>query len=389
MRRTIDSRKMDTKQLSQKVKGRLSNLELLRIISIFLIILHHYTVHSGFNFSSDVTVNKVIVQLLSMGGKLGVNCFVLISGYFLCTSTKSRWRSVVLFIVKLTVISVSIYLIFVGLGKIEFELEEFKRRALPLLNNYWWFANTFFVLMLLSPMINRILNRITKKEHFSAIVLFTVLWCYIPTATLAYMESNNLIWFIYLYVVAAYIRKYPSVLTESKKMLLTALTVSLLAMIGSILLLDHFGQKIPIYAEQAMHFVDMQGVLSMVFCISIFCLFKNFKPFVNRGINLIAGSIFSVYLIHDHGYIRPIVWQKILRGGEYQESGMLLLHALVSVLAVFAVCTVVGVILTFVVDKPVMYLLRRYGDGMERAALRVKNGIKKAVRNIYDGAKPN
>ena len=37
-------------------------------------------------FDNGITINKMIIQFLSIGGEIGVNCFILISGYFLVDS---------------------------------------------------------------------------------------------------------------------------------------------------------------------------------------------------------------------------------------------------------------------------------------------------------------
>lgn len=62
---------------------RSTNLELLRILAMLMIITHHYALHSGFQFQDGVvTVNKIIIDILSMFGKLGVCIYIIISGYF-------------------------------------------------------------------------------------------------------------------------------------------------------------------------------------------------------------------------------------------------------------------------------------------------------------------
>ncbi len=45
-----------------KKHNRSSNLEILRIISIIMIIMHHYAIYSGFEFENTITVNKVIIN---------------------------------------------------------------------------------------------------------------------------------------------------------------------------------------------------------------------------------------------------------------------------------------------------------------------------------------
>lgn len=73
------------------IEQRSSNIELLRICSMLLIVLHHYCVNSGFVEIidlNDITVNTLLVQFMAFGGKVGVNVFLLISGYFMINGTR-------------------------------------------------------------------------------------------------------------------------------------------------------------------------------------------------------------------------------------------------------------------------------------------------------------
>lgn len=73
--------------MKNSLKIRNSNLELLRIVSMILIIMHHYAVHGGFDLlNTELDLNRIWIQILSIGGKIGVNCFVLITGYFMINS---------------------------------------------------------------------------------------------------------------------------------------------------------------------------------------------------------------------------------------------------------------------------------------------------------------
>ena len=63
-------------------KIRDSNIELLRIIAMFIIIIHHYTVHNGIdNFSLPIGGNRFILEITRLGN-IGVILFVFITGYF-------------------------------------------------------------------------------------------------------------------------------------------------------------------------------------------------------------------------------------------------------------------------------------------------------------------
>lgn len=65
-------------------KQRNSNIELLRIVAMLMIVAHHFSVHGGFSFDpSRISVNLIWIQFLQLGGKVGVDIFILISGYYL------------------------------------------------------------------------------------------------------------------------------------------------------------------------------------------------------------------------------------------------------------------------------------------------------------------
>ena len=77
-----------------KTLQRQSNIELFRIIVMLSIVAHHFVVNSGLLGLMSPTMevaNDVYLWLFGMWGKIGINCFVLITGYFMCTS-QFTWR---------------------------------------------------------------------------------------------------------------------------------------------------------------------------------------------------------------------------------------------------------------------------------------------------------
>lgn len=66
---------------------RNSNLELYRIIVMFLIVCHHYVANSGLIDVMGVQPYSLFYYVFGAWGKTGINCFVLITGYFMCKSS--------------------------------------------------------------------------------------------------------------------------------------------------------------------------------------------------------------------------------------------------------------------------------------------------------------
>ena len=84
-----------------ETRKRESNMELLRIVSMLLIITFHCALKSGFAFEDHFSVNKFMVKTLWMFGELGVNLFLLISGYFMVQG-KFKWRKLILLLAEVS-----------------------------------------------------------------------------------------------------------------------------------------------------------------------------------------------------------------------------------------------------------------------------------------------
>ena len=76
-------------------KRRDSNIELFRIIMMLLIIAHHYVVNSGLMdeiAKASFGLKPIVLLIFGAWGKIGINGFVLITGYFMCKSQISAQK---------------------------------------------------------------------------------------------------------------------------------------------------------------------------------------------------------------------------------------------------------------------------------------------------------
>ena len=192
--------------------ARESGLELLRIIAMLFIVMHHAVMFSGVN-SSNILESKIF-DILQIGGKLGVNLFVLISAYFMVNKSFKLSR-ILKIIFETFFYSVFIYLIFIAFGKTNFTIDEFILNFFPVIFERWWFVTTFVLLMILSPFLNIIIKSVSKNLLLViSIVLFAYgvgvneillkVGNYLGVGLTSYM--NKLLWFVTLYFIASYIR---------------------------------------------------------------------------------------------------------------------------------------------------------------------------------------
>lgn len=103
-----------TEQIPSVKKVRNSNLELFRIIVMLLIVAHHYVVNSGLhNVLRDADPSLATISMLLFGawGKTGINCFIMITGYFMCQSNISLKKLLKLYL-QITFYAILFYVIF-------------------------------------------------------------------------------------------------------------------------------------------------------------------------------------------------------------------------------------------------------------------------------------
>ena len=365
---------------SKKVRN--SSFELLRIISMFCIVSFHFATHGEFDFDTNtVTIPRLWWYFLKMGGKFGVNVFVLVSGYFLITAKGEllNLKRILKFWGQVFFYSVLVYFVFGMLGIIEFSSKPITNIVFPITFRLWWFASTYFVLYLLHPFINRLLTKLDKKEFQSLFVLLMIIWCVIPTLSRETFQSNNLLWFVTLYCVAAYIRLYglnPKL--KPKYCICFWLLTSLLRYLSSVLyILTRTGQSF--VKNDALRHYCTQSILTFLSSLFFFMMFMNLKIGYHKWINLIASATFGVYLIHDNPIVRPFLWQAVFKNASYQESVLIVPYSIGVACLVYVVCTMIDLLRQVTVEKAFMSIVNNKAESIAKPFRLLIDSLKRLV----------
>lgn len=149
---------------------RQSNIELLRIVGMLLIISHHYIVNSGIMESitlQDHPMKYTFLTAFGMWGKTGINIFILISGYFMCTSslTIRRYCKVAF---EWIFYNYVIYLIMLTAGYETISPSRIFRLVFsPFIyaNGSGCFTSSFLMFYLCIPFLNMFISSITKEQY--------------------------------------------------------------------------------------------------------------------------------------------------------------------------------------------------------------------------------
>lgn len=355
-------------------QARSSNIELLRIISMFLICLHHFCLFSNFQWTS-MTPGLFTVQCLSIGGKVGVSIFILITGYFLVNQHISA-RKVIRFYLQVFFYSISLYLLMKCVFHQPITGDDLRVALMPISNNSYWFATSYLMIYVCSPVLNIFIKSLSKKVHFLLVFLSVSIWILWYLYNVNNFNYSEFLWMIILYLTGAYIRLYPPQ-RFANPLRNTGYVILLLS--SACLTMYVFNSVNTQYYTNVVYFLNLNNFFIFSISLVLFLLFVNIRIPSSKFINTLASAAFGVYLIHENNYVRFFLWTKVFPSGKFQESPYLIPYAIGVSLLVLAVFSVVDLIRKFLLEKPVMKLIDTFGPRIAVPFLHIRDAIWKRI----------
>lgn len=292
---------------------RKSNIELLRIISMIGIVFFHSFFHGGYDHI-DNTLNTFFLQFMQLFGEIGVNIFMLITGYFLIDIKKnfketvkkaSKTWSICLFY------SILISLVFWSIGEECINsVSEFASIFMPITFNKWWFASVYIIVLFVSPVILPYLKKLKEKEYIYLLIIMFMFFTLIPTITRQRYYVNQLTWYFFLVFLSGYIKRF--VRLKHKAYVYIGLSFAILLCEYLLtLLIDLTSVHMPMFGNNVPYFFDYNYLPAFLVALFCFCGFLRIDIGTNKIINCVASTTFGIYLIHDHPDIRNYFWKDL------------------------------------------------------------------------------
>lgn len=357
---------------TKKITGggvRSSNIELFRILSMVVIVAHHYVVNSGVK---ELILGKPVPEfkdyfllMFGWGGKIGINCFVLITGYFMCKS-KITLKKFVKLLAEVEFYNIVFYTMFCLMGKTAFAWGNFLGRIFWLNDISDGFTSCFLMFYLLIPFLNKLIAAMTEKEHQLLLAWGVGVYSLLPTLG-GNVVFNYVTWFCVIYLVAAYIRLYPKKWFDDEKVCALAaagmLLITWLSVAGRVWYTSKVEGQIGWPYDWV---VDSNKLAALLAAVCVFLFFKNLKIGYSKTINTIAASAFGVLCIHANGdLMRQWLWHDVCNNVGAYQTRYVVLHAIVCVVVIYAVCTLLDALRIRLLERP---LLRWLDEKMAQKA---------------------
>lgn len=339
---------------------RQSNIELLRMISMIMIVANHLASHGvmykwdSLNaytvWSKGSLVNQYFSSFLSLGGEIGVAIFFIITGYFICKKEKtnlSKLLNSTIFYGILTTVGCALVIIFkIPIRGLNLTLDSFvKTLFIPVTGGTWWFITAYFFLVLLAPVLNNVINNINRGgwKRRSAILFFLWLFWYVLGKFALFSELEKGIFFYYIGSLFRLetSRKHGESLKHNKILIFLIMIIAY----GLGTFLRRHDAMIYELDKSANNKYLMCELIITAFIAPIcaciwFYFFVNLDIGVNRFINNVASTTLGIYLIHESTIGRPLIWYNLFKVDTFQyKSTLFPIYSIITVICVFVMCS--------------------------------------------------
>ena len=341
---------------------RFSNFELMRMISMFFIVLYHFLISTGGKLIHHTTgLTNIFFVFLSLIIIVHVNSFIIVSGYFQCDKKVSIKKFLSL-VGMVWFYSAIIALIFHLTGLKQYTTLEFLKILSPLEYENLWFFNTYIALYLLSPYINILIKNIDKNQHRNLLILLIIMYSIISTVTNQKTFNNtgfSIVHFIFLYILGAYLKKYPMKenihfkgYSEKKKF---AIFFSIFLFMGvfNFLLYEFVDNVLSLSPGVTITYFCTtiktnlyyyQNPILLIQSIAYFLMFETIK-IKSKFINKISSCMFAIYVITENPNIRNEMYKWLgCFTGEMIYGNKIILKVLLWAIEVFLICVLIELI---------------------------------------------
>lgn len=285
---------------------RASSIELLRIIMVMGVIILHYnnrTFGGAFEYVEEGSINQLFLFLSENVSVYAVNTFVMISGYFLCTTDKRNSAKVAELLIQVIFFNYLSY----ALGCIQGDVLISARGIMGCVFPINYYVILYVTLYLISPYINILLHNLSDARFHKFVVMifglfsvYTILVDYIEKLSGLSMnglstiglygssEGYTIVNFVLVYIIGAYIRM------SSKKYCKKKLLIAIAVLIMMMLFITAAEYKSGLGYGTVWNY---NNPLIIMCSACVLMLFTQLEIY-SRIINELAKAVFTCFLFH-------------------------------------------------------------------------------------------
>lgn len=337
--------------MTQRKSPRQSNLELFRIISMFMIVALHFAAQTG---ARDLPWGKKLIYaiFLANGGRLAVLCFVILGAYFLVDSDFKCERIIRIWLETFFYcFTITLLVKYTGLAPVT--ERDILQASLPVFGCSVWYPSIYIGLLFISPALNFFIHSVSKRFYQYVIVVAVLAYSVLPTILMGMNPFGTALdGFIVVYLLVGYLKKYPlSILSNRRLLFLIAAGCYAFIFLFAVFYRrydTHLPAMLCEVAEGGLFFSNhYESVPALVCAFALFFWFKNLSIRYSRIINACAKATFGIYIMHQVPVFCMPLWHQIFKSDSWIGTPGLLPGSIAVILTVFIVGTLVDFVRQF------------------------------------------
>lgn len=331
--------------MNNQIDNRNSGLDLLKIISMLLVVSVHVIGLGGICENTlSGTLNYYFSYIIYTISFCSVNSYAMITGY---TNVSKRTLNFLRYInLWLSVFfwSVFIYIAAVIFTNVDFIKLDFVKCCFPVLSKQYWYFSSYTFLFFLSPLLNKGLLTLSARQL--KIILLLILFAVSAMPLVLFADPFSLfngytpIWLIIMYIFGAEIRLITNEKPVSKhgSVVIFVICLIMTITIRQLILNVHTSGETSFSPDLLINYTSPTIIIMSASLLIFFSKVNIQNHNCKKVIKHISRLGFGVYLIHVH----PFVFSNVIIG-KFTNFATLSFPLLVgnflfTVLKIFAIC---------------------------------------------------
>lgn len=256
-----------------------------------------------------------------------VNCFVLITGYFMIDKNKFSLRKPVECLVITALYGGISYLVTLAIGSNSLSIMGVFESIFPFIIGKRWFVETYIILIIFAPFINKALRILTFTQYRSLLVMQISIFCIWYSVGLSAPlldDGYGIINFLTLYMIGGFIRhnKEYKVLNWKKRSYLGIYAICAIVTFVLSYFINPYG-----YAF----------ITNIIAASAIFMFFLKWDFGTKLLINKVSKATFDVYFLHSDFNTSYLLFFELLGAKYIVDTPWMIPHLIVVIPVVWIV----------------------------------------------------
>lgn len=356
---------------NKKTDNRNYGIDVLRIISMFYVVMLHCLGHGGIIYNA--TVNSMQYKtswLIEIICYCAVNIFALISGYVAYSNSykKTNFSNYVTLWLEVVFYGILVTIVFDVFNLTSISIKDYIIALFPVTFGLYWYFTAYTGLFLIIPLINNAIRNTNEKilKYFFLILLFVFSMFDSITNRFVLNSGYSFIWLLLLFIVGSIIKKCQiGKNIKNYKIFCVVVIMTIITYLYKIYGFDLSIKGIEISKDL---FVSYTSPTILIIAIMYVIFFSRitFSEFNKKIIRFVIPSAFAIYILNNH----RLIWNNVINNLFVKIANSNVIKVILYPI-IFSICFVIIVI---IIDKIRQYIFKR---------LNIKKYVEKGISLVF------